>query len=52
MHTQAYDNVHTSGTLELTSTEKLVKCVVLHITGGLGSVSCMIPLLDHPPVVW
>lgn len=39
-------------TLELTSKEKLVKCVVLHNTGGLGSLSCMIPSLDHPPTGW
>ena len=38
--------------LELTSTEKLVKCEVLHNTGGLVSLSCMIPSVDHPPVVW
>ena len=39
-------------TLWLTSTEKLVKCLVLHNTGGLGSLSCTIPSLDHPPIVW
>ena len=38
--------------LELTRTEKLVKCVVLHSIGGLGSSSCIIPSLDHPPTVW
>ena len=38
--------------LELTRTEKLVKCVVLHCIGGLGSLSCIIPSLDHPPMVW
>ena len=39
--------------LALTKTEKLVKCVLLHITaGGLGSASCIMPSLDHPPLVW
>ena len=38
--------------LELTNIEKLVKCVVLHNTVGLVSLSCIIPLVDHPPVVW
>ena len=37
---------------ELTSTEKLVKCVVLHSIGGVVSLSCMMPSLDHPPIVW
>ena len=37
--------------LALTSTEKPVKCVALHNTGGLGSLSCMMPSLDHPPVL-
>ena len=50
-----YDYVPTSDDfiiLELTNTEKLVKCEVLHNTGGLLSLSCTIPSLDHPPVVW
>ena len=38
--------------LELTSTEKLVKCVVLHSIGGVVLLSCMMPSLDHPPIVW
>ena len=35
----------------LTSTEKLVKCVLTHDTFVLGILSCMMPLLDHPPVL-
>ena len=34
----------------LTNTAKLVKCVLLHMIGDLGSLSCIIPSLDHPPV--
>jgi len=44
---------HTSAaSTELTSTEKLVKWVALHITGPLGSLSCIIPSLDHLPMSW
>ena len=47
-----YTTSNCLSTLGLTSTEKLVKCVVLHSTGRSGSLSCIIPSIDHPPMVW
>ena len=36
----------------LINTEKLVKCVLLQSIGRVSSSSCIIPSLDHPPLVW
>ena len=38
--------------LALTSTEKLVRCVLPHDTFVLGFSSCIIPSPDQPPLYW
>ena len=50
--THIHKHTHTSfPALALTSTEKLVKCVLTHDTFVSGLSSWMIPLLDHPPLL-
>ena len=54
-HAHTYTHAHTDMQCTslpplLTSTAKLVRCVVLHSTGRPGLLSCMIPSEDHPPL--
>ena len=44
--------LHTSASSALTKIQKLVKCVVLHVTCKVASLSCIIPSVDQPPTLW